>query len=369
MPTTSGDPTGLEPWTPVKIKGTSATERAAFRKCRRQWFLTQVHRLQTQDDNLNFWLGELVHTGLQFYYERIKEGQGHAAAAEFALDAYERAFDEAVARVKAGPLGIIWGEAGPMYQELGELGFGMLQGYFEREAREPIGDEVVEVEVRRYVPIRSPKGRRIGTLAVRTDLVVRRYGHLAAVDHKTATQHLSPAMLDIDDQLTAETYVVWQVLGEWPEEAVYNSLAKKIPAPPERLKDGKGGVPRFSQRKDAPTTAALYRRTLAEHGLTEEGYEDILAHLDEREAADDTPFFYRETTFRTPGQIAAFEANLYQEFRDMREVAAHPERAYPNPSPFACPTCPVRQVCMAMMDGSDAGHLIRSGYTVGEPRY
>jgi hypothetical protein len=362
-------PTGDEWRRPVHLEATSATERAAFRRCRRQWFLTIVHRLQTQEDNLNFWIGELVHTGLEAYYRGLLAGADLETAETAGLDAYQDAFDVALEKARSGPMGIIWGEAEPMYRDLGEMGWGMLEGYFERERQFPIGDEVVEVEVRRFVPIVDSDGNEVGRLSVRTDLVVRRRGLLAVVDHKTATQHLNSAMLDLDDQLTAEVYIVWKELGEFPAEAVYNSLAKKLPVPPAQLKPTKKEPVAFSRSKTQPTTAALYRATLAEAGLDEADYADILAILDEREATDQSPFFFREATFRTPGQMASFEANLFQEFRDMQEVAADPARAYPNPSTFACPSCPVKAICMVMMDGGDPATIITNEYTLAEPRY
>jgi hypothetical protein len=359
------EPTGLEHVTPVKLRAVSATERASFRRCRRQWFLTQAHRLESAGEvNENFWLGELVHSALEDYYAAQREGLDEAAREAAALSAYDAAAGEAVGKVRE-EMGAVWSYAKAHWEELRDKGRAMAEAYLAREREDPLVDEVVEVEVRRFIPIRDPRGRAVGKLSVRTDLVGRRDGVLCTVDHKTASSKMPKAQLDIDDQLTAEAYIVWRDLGEFPEQVGYNALLKKVPAPPKRLKDGKGGMPKLSRDRDQPTTFELYMDEIGRLGLDEEDYREHLDWLLERE----WPFGYREWTFRTPGQMASFEANLYQEFRDMRAVAADPARAYPNPSHFACPSCPVRAVCTAMMDGSDAGHLISTQYQVADPRY
>lgn len=364
------EPTGQEHLTAVQITATSATERATFRKCRRQWFLTVVHHLETMEGNLNFWLGEIVHAGLQRYYEGQRDGEPHVARTEAALVRYEEAYDEAMEPL-ARVWGAVWGLAKPMYEDLGVMGYEMLFGYFEREVSHPLAEEgdVVQVEQRLFVPILDPGGNEVGRLAVRTDLFVRRFGDLAAIDHKTASQRAGSSMLDIDDQLTAEVYAGWKALGEFPERAIYNALMKKRQVPPREVKGTKAEPVKLSKDKSQPTTHALYLEAIEERGLDPANYQDILDILLQNEVDDTTPFYYREETFRTPGQMAQFEANLYHEFTDMVDVAAHPEKAYPAPSPFACPSCPVRQVCAAMMDETDPDILIRSQFIVAEPRY
>jgi len=365
---TRAQPTGLEPVTPVKLQAVSATERASFRRCHRQWFLTIAHRLDPAEGNQNFWLGELVHTSLQAYYEGQRDGLSHMDRVGPAMDAFERATTEALG-VVAQDLGFLWPYARDHWYDLADLARQMLQGYYYREQYEPLVTSVVEVERRRFIPIRSASGRRVGTLTVRTDLVGYRGKRLAVIDHKTASQRMPSAMLDIDDQLTAEAYAVYRDLGVFPEEAVYNALLKKVPGPPRELKPDKDGNPKLSKDKDQLTTSRLYIDEVRRLGLNVTDYSDIIETLRAREAADETPFWYREATFRTPGQIKAFEANLLAEWRDMVAVAKDPLRAYPNPSMFACPSCSVREICTGLMDGSDLEGLIQSNYSIKDPRY
>ena len=365
MPT---DPTGREHLTPVKITDTSATERAGFRKCRRQWFLTTVHRLDPQEGNPNFFLGNLVHKALEVYYKSVQDGHTHDIAVDRALTAYQDKFDADMAEVQS-QLGFFWQQAEPAWREVGELGFAMAQNYLDAEEANPIFDEIVSVEVRVRVPIRNPKTRRrIGWLSVQTDLVGRKDGELCTADHKTAAREPSIAHLDIDDQLTAEVFAVLLDGGEFPTRAVYNVLMKRAFGPPKELKPKKDGTRKFSKAKDQATTAALYRETLAEAGLTEDGYEDILSHLQAVEDAGESKLFIRDWSFRSPEQITAFERDLFHEFRDMRRVAAHPEEAYPNPRPEFCRYCPVRAVCTTIQDDGDVEAIIKGGFVVGDPR-
>lgn len=366
----AGEPTGREHLTPVKITDTSATERAGFRRCRRQWFLTTVHRLDPQEGNPNFFLGNLVHKALEVYYKAIQEGKPHDEAVDLALDGYQDKFDadlEVVKEQLGG--GFFWRQGEPAWRDIGALGFEMVQNYLAAEEVNPIFDEIVSVEVRVNVPIRNPKTRRrIGWLSVQTDLVGRKDGELCTADHKTASREPSIAHLDIDDQLTAEAFAVWLDSGEFPTKTVYNALMKRRFGPPEELKPKKDGTRKFSKSKSQATTATIYRATLREAGLTEEGYEDILAHLDAVEAAGESKLFVRDESFRTPGQLAAFERDLFHEFRDMRDVAANPEKAYPNPRPENCGRCPVRAICTTIQDDGDVEAIIKGGFIVADPR-
>lgn len=367
--------TGQEHVTPVKIKSVSATERAAFRKCRRQWFLATVQRVQTMEGNQNYWLGTLVHRGLEVYYRWRLENPtvgprdpAMAQAATAALEAYEAAYTESLKPFEEF-LEFLWPRVEPTYRELGELGFDMLAGYFASEVENPIFEEIVEVERRLFVPIRNPRnGRKAGTLTVQTDLVGRNGGRLGVADHKTAAREMSSAQLDLDDQLSAEAFAVWLSRGEFPDDVIYNVLLKKAPRPPKQLKPGKNGKIKLSKDMSQGATYALYVDEIRRLGLEVGDYADVLLALREQERSGESQFFRRETTFRTPAQMAAFEANLFYEWKDMAAVALHPERAYPNPSPFNCPSCPVRLICTTIQDDGDVEAILKATYMIADPR-
>jgi hypothetical protein len=367
------EPTGQEHLTPVEIHDTSATERAGFRKCRRQWFLTTVHRLDPQEGNPNFFLGNLFHKALEMYYKAVAKGMSHADAAQVGLDAYEHHYLIALGEIKQ-QLGFVWKIAEPMWKETGELGFDMAQNYFDAEEHNPLFDEVVAVESRVIVPIFHPDDAdrhvpsAVGYLSVQTDIVGRKDGVLKAVDTKTATRQIDSAHLDIDDQLTAEVYAVWKSTGEFPEKAVYNVAYKKTAKPPKQIKGTKKHPVKLSRAKDQGTTHELYWAEIKRLGLDPADYDEILSHLKALDAAGENVFFTREETFRSPGQMAAFERDLFHEFMDMKEVAAEPERAYPNPSRFNCPSCPVRTICFTIQDDGDVSAIIQAGFVIGDPR-
>lgn len=361
------EPTGLEHLTPVDIKDTSATERAAFRQCRRKWFLTLVHHLDPEEGNPNFFLGNLFHRALEVYYKSIQLGDDHAVARELGLDAYQVMYDRDIEVIKK-QLGFLWSVGEPMWREVGELGFEMAQNYFDKEEHDPLFDEVVAVEVRVYIDIRDENGKKIGELSVQTDIVGRKDGVLKAVDTKTASRPIDSAHLDIDDQLTAEVYAVWQDSGEFPEKAVYNVAYKKTPHPPKQIKGTKAKPVKLSRDKNQGTTYELYRQEIRRLGLDVADYVEILAYLKEKDEQGENVFFQREETFRSMDQMAAFERDLYWEFTDMKEVAANPARAYPNPSRYNCPRCPVRPICFTIQDGGDVTAIIKAGYVVGDPR-
>jgi len=354
--------TGLEHETPVRIKSTSATERGGFRKCRRQWFLTTVHRLDSQEGNINFFLGTIYHAGLEAYYRAQMRGANVDDREVAAIDAYQSAYDAYMVRLE-DQLGALWQFAETNFTEAGKLGLEMLQNYFERELADPLLDEVLAVEFRVNVPIVNAKGGKVGILSVQADAVGVKDDQLAVCDHKTASQAMQSAHLDIDDQLTAECYSWWKAKGTMPDKAIYNVSIKKAPQPPKQLKSAK-----LSQAKNQLTTERMYRDEIARLGHSVADYVDILAILHEREESGEDRLFQREATFRTPEQMAAFERDLFEEWRDMRAVASHPERAYPSPTSMNCGSCPVRIICTTIQDDGDVEAIIKAGYVVAEPR-
>lgn len=361
------EPTGREHLTPVEIESTSATERGGFRKCRRQWFLTTVHRLEGMTDaNVNFFLGNVYHAALAAYYTAQHQGLDVDSREIAALDTYQDEFDSQMEKVRQ-TLGFLFKFGETTFREAGELGLEMLQNYIERERDRPLFDEVVAVEFRVNVSITDDLGNEVGILSVQADVVGRNDGELAVADHKTASRVMPSAHLDIDDQLTAEVFSWWLDSGEFPEKAIYNVSYKKAPVPPRRNQDKKG-VPQLSKAKNQLTTSALYRAEIARLGLDIADYVDIIAHLELKEQSDEETLFRREATFRTPGQMAAFQRDLYHEWLDMVQVAAHPETAYPNPTSQNCGGCPVRIVCTTIQDDGDVEAIIRAGYVIADPR-
>jgi hypothetical protein len=362
------EPTGREHLTPVNIEDTSATERAGFRTCRRRWFLTSVHRLDPQEGNPNFFVGNLVHRALEIYYVAQERGEEHDERVDLALQAFQTQYTAEMGKLK-DQLGFLWSFAEPQWKALGEMAFEMVQNYFDAELQAPLFDEVIAVETRVFVPIIDPdSGATVGVLSVQTDIVGRKDGERKVVDTKTASRTIDGAHLDIDDQLSAEVYSDWIDSGEFASKAVYNVLYKKVARPPKQIKGSKKEPIKLSRAKDQGTTYQLYREEIEKLGLNKANYVEILAHLKEKEEQGENVFFAREETFRTPEQMRAFERDLFFEFDDMVAVGKDPRRAYPNPSKFNCAPCPVRTICITIQDDGDVEAIIQAGYVVADPR-
>lgn len=351
-------PTGHEPWTPVRITETSVTERAVFRKCRRQWLLAVVHRLRPPGGNENFVLGELVHAALAEFYEQERLGIGSRADRE--LEA-ERAYDDAariMLRDTEAELGFLWPQVREHWLDLVELGRDMLRGYWRFDREEGGLGKVLSVEERWRVRIPGTRG----WLRFRLDLfVLDKLRRRSVVDHKTAASKPSESFHDMDDQFTGYAWAVWRKTGTLVGRVVRNVLLKRAPRPPALIKKGQA----LSTDKRAPTTYPLFLEAIKAHGFNRADYADHLMYLAERGWTD---FYQRQSTIRTSGQLDEFERNLVNEWRDMAKVAGKPELAYPNPSPMHCPSCPVRDVCQSMMDRTDTEDVIRSGYVVADER-
>lgn len=308
----TSQPTGLEPSTAVKLKEFSITERAEFKKCRRRWFLGTVHRLERHTGGTALAFGTAMHEGLYAYYKALGKSvdERTVAAKKAFIESWQGEMDR-VAEI----LGFLWSRAAPEYDELLELGNTMLDGYAAEYGDDPEFSDIVLQEVR--LRFRVP-----GTtmwVTGRLDIAIRANGDVEAWDHKTSASSYNANHLDIDDQLSGYAWLYEKSQGEVPGGVGHNHLMKKGPL----TKSGK------------PTTSQL---------------------------------FSRDQTFRTRAQIEEFERNLILEARDMRKVAANPELAYPAPNAMICNGCPVRMLCVAMMNDEDTEDLITHNYVVAPVR-
>ena len=358
----SQEPTGLEPWTPVRIRETSVTERAVFRDCRRRWLLNVVHRLDRTGINENFWIGELLHDALDAYYRYELQDCGHTArercphAAEAMMAMYEAAAARAVEEVMED-LGFLWEYAAEQWEELVTRGRLMLQGYLVYDRQEGGLGTVLHVEKRWSVPIPGTRGR----LRLRIDLVTDKHGRLRVIDHKNLSGTPSDDLLDIDDQFSGYFWGYHEATGEWADEVVRNVLLKKAPEPPKLIKKGK----ELSRDKSQRTTVDLYLAAIAEHGFDRADYEEFLTFL---AAQGWEAFFKRQVSFRSKAHGRQFGIQLQHEWRDMARVASKPELAYPSPGQLRCGSCPVRSICQAMFNEDDVEGLIKAHYVVKEER-
>ena len=226
------------------------------------------------------------------------------------------------------------------------LGEGMLSSYvrdvFPRHlARFEI--RAVEVEwTRELLPSLPRAGSRkafpIGLDAAgRCDIVAfdRDARALIIADHKTsASGHvLADGLLRIDPQ--AKTYL-WGMptFDGVPVRAfMHNTLVKSVPHAPKLLKARKKSDPHGGLSKDKAqnTTLALYRAAIAEHGLAESDYAEIIDHL----ARNPRQYFAESLIVHDAATLAEHEA-------EMRWIAIERAEspAYRSPNKILCPGCP-----------------------------
>lgn len=397
----------------VRALDVSASERAAFKQCRRRWELTVLENLEPViPPTFELEFGAGIHQALEAYYILVSNipaypdtDETYERPLEAALNQWDFWYTETETRYMQADLSEqVKIEALDMLVELADLGEEMLRGYHKfadaeddftvhaieglqtgagkswlnkhNEDREFISNGtqngvIWDQESRRLlVPILHPKTQRPikgnPVFSCRIDLLVNRIDignkGLWVYDHKTTASQPNDRGLDFDDQITGYCYAVWRWLGIIPRGFAFNYLIKQAPKPPRILKNGA-----LSTAKDQLTTAELYREELVRRGLIlrdgtvtsdthAEAYASLLSHGWDR-------FFKRHYVGRNKTELLNFERRLFEEWEDMVDCVDGEIELYPNLSRFHCPRCPVGPICQAMEDGSDWEDVIDSRYT------
>jgi PD-(D/E)XK nuclease superfamily len=227
-------------------------------------------------------------------------------------------------------------------------------------------------EGRVLVPIVHPDTKQplpgVPCLSGRIDLIVRRLrrsGNLWVVDHKTTATSPSDKGLDFEDQVTGYSYIVWRLTAVLVAGTIFNYLVKQAPKEPRRIQATKDNPTGLSTAKDQLCLARDYRQALIDGGLMVRGTIPSQKHADCYAALLATgwdPYFKRFEPRRNMHEIQSFERRLFYEREDMLRAFEHEEYAYPNPSTWHCPSCPVAPICQAIEDGSDVQGIIESRY-------
>lgn len=314
------------------------TERSTFKQCRRMWqYQYKEHLVTKTEPRSALWLGRLVHYAIAAHY-RGEDG----------LQALNYWLNEKVPGSERRTMSY---EEREDLRELSNLAFGMFDGYYLFARERDDFSEVVAVEEPINLRIPGTRGRLVGTL----DLLVRRGRRLWVVDHKTLQQFASPEHLELDDQMTAYLWCVYQKYGEMPAGAIYNQLRKKLPAQPQVLK--KGGL---SKDKGVDTTYAIYRQAIIDNGFNLEEYGDILDAL-----YHSNKFFNRDIIARGPNELRNFGDFLSAEYRDMTSKRTV---LYPHATRDCVWMCSYRSLCRSDMEGGDTESLKEVLYEVSEER-
>ena len=311
------------------------TERAAFKRCRRRWkYQSLMELVPIAEPRGALWLGTAVHYGLEQYY---RDGKDPWVATQEWLDM----------KLPELHLEDMWPEERAKFNDTTDLMASILVGYVPF-AQEHDDFEIVAVEENLEVHIPGTRVKLGGKIDVLTRRGPKR--QLWPLDHKTAAQYVDISVLEMDDQMTAYLWLVWQVHGEIPGGALYNELRKKIPAQPEVLV--RGGL---SKKKNVDTTYEIYLTAIKNNHLNPEDYADILEFL--RNKPDG--FYRREAVARTKYELEHFAQNLIPEARAMNSKLTP---LYPSPTRDCSWDCQYRDLCLCETTGGDLDSLIESLY-------
>lgn len=304
------------------------TERSTYKTCRRMHDYQYRRGLKPPNDSVNAsWIGRGLHAALAGYYR----GQDVFSSLQTWLD---RKMTPEI-RESLMP------EESRKIDEMIHLMTQILLNYLPF-AREHDNFDVVSVEQTLRVRVSGTYDYLLGT----PDLLVRdrRTRKLWIYDHKSKTSFDNPLRLELDDQMTAYLWLVWQVYKEMPAGAIYNQLRKKIPAIPALVDRGK----RLSKDKSIDTTAEKYQEAILAHGFNLEEYQDILTKL------SDNHFFWREPIARNSAELNNFTQQLREECREMRSGATP---RYPHSGEHCIYYCDYRILCKAQNESGDVQSL------------
>lgn len=265
------------------------------------------------------------------------------------------------------------GYDGDVFPELIELGKGMLTHYAKWEKTHPIKGEVmyteVEFEVKIPVPWQlyamvhrrgfgaerdpdhpedetlyltkggNPTGGAFVVFQGRIDLVTLWNGRVIIWDHKTAAQFPeSVGWLDKDAQAGRYCWALKQMLGIDVDMVIFRQARKKLPDPPQVLKNGT-----LSKNKSQRTTPEVYRAEIKRLNHNPAYYADFLATFQGQE------YFRDIETYRSRQELENLGLEVLYEALDMLGDPL----IYRSPSQFACDWCAYNAPCTARFDGSD----------------
>lgn len=335
----------VEPWV------VRTTDRNNFKKCRRLWQYTsplQLFELEPTRVNKNLAFGIALHKGWETFYDPENQQLDLQARTDLACAAILSEFKR-----QAKVEGDLSTEREEEYEEMIQLGLGMMRNYTKYAAKADKGWTFKAVEAKYQVPVVEADGSlmivdgRPVVYQVRIDVLAEdSNGGLWIWDHKTAAYVTGDVrFLDNDTQISAYLLAVQAALGVVLEGIVYNEAAKSVPSKPKQLKNGS-----LSQDKRQSTTYDLYVEAITELGLDSEPYGAILEFLRYKEDA----FFRRTLIRRTQRELRYQNQLLLMEVRDM---LSNPS-IYPNPSKMHCGGCDFFYPCLVENELGDVDFVL-----------
>lgn len=294
------------------------SERQSFLTCRQQWEWAWVERLRAPQQDTKLVFGDFVHRSLAAYYKPGRK-RGPSPASTFEKICLAELEDKSA---------VIWADED--YDNLVDLGVGMLERYVENWKDRDNEYSVVSSEQTFQLPIGKINGVRIVVVGT-IDGVWRHLpsGKFRFVEHKTATS-ISRDALPMDEQVgTYWTYGPrWLRLqgilknGQKLDGILYNWLRKAVPNP-------------------AQATDALGRN------INKDGT------VSKRQPP---PYFDRQLTFRGETEAERVKKRLRQIVTDIIDCREDPSKVYKNPGMQFMPNCKFcayRDMCELEETGND----------------
>lgn len=294
----------------------------------------------------------------------------------FALEDYHgyRDFDSPIEAFKAYYAAFREEELPPDAEESLALSAGMLDHYTNHWLKHRGGEyktlyfkgkPQVEVDFTMTLPALSKElGTEVKYKGTFDRVVEDSNGDLWVEDYKTASR-IDTSKLETDPQISMYKWAAESWFGTPIEGVLYTQFLKDVPKQPRVLKNGS-----LSVDKRQKTTHDLYREELLERypdGDFPQKYVEMLGVLAEKEAPEGDQFIRRDQVWRNSSQAEAEYKHMCQEIIEMHR-AINEDVLYPNQTRDCAWDCDFRTVCIAMDDGSDADHLLRTMYEEQPPR-
>lgn len=401
-----------------------ASDRAAFKSCRRQWNWSSparenlIPRASAGGIRIPLWYGTGIHLALEKAYNpELQEDPVAVFLSWFDLQLYggevtEKELSEYADRNPVKFTDTTWRVTGladllPFYNEaefmeLRDLGRGMLE-FYQDYAKRNDDFRVISVEHNFSVPILDPNGAPLymedtrempegwepskaeniyGPLQLgntkqvhargRMDKVIQENdeGQYGILDHKTTSRLDEDYFrhLDLDEQ--ASTYLwsgereaeMFDLEYDELEFIVFEGILKHYPQPPKLLKSGLPSIDR-----NHPTTAVLFEKFIQEHNLkiVFDGDPKMQAYYEYLLQRGEETFISRVSTRRNRTARRNTGIRIFYEAIDM---LSNP-RLYPNPrKDFSCLNCVFRGPCIAVESGYDWLSMIEDGYVTNFDR-
>lgn len=335
----------------------SAQDRAAFKRCRRQWDFGSIHRqrlqpLQPTPVDLN----QAVRDALAvYYYPGMWDWQ-----ANIVLPLVRKAFMRSIA---AAP---------PSSERLEALDCGseLLERYFEwAPSVDDFGPLKIETDVEVLVPDITEPDRALLTGDGERVLYTERVAMVAAdgsdeywvVQHCVVRQWRDVESLLLDEAAIAacwaweQTYLGMAVAGTIHNEILTAPTHSPAPAPPADTRTGRPGRGGYSQNEPSGGGRLLPQ------GQRHDRVDDKPTTTQRLEQEIAGPI-RRTRIRRAPAEIEAAVQLIGAEVRDMLDPGL---ALYPTPSASSCPKCMFLAPCLAMSEGADPALDLASRFRQG----